>query len=83
MNVKEIVIKYLQDNGYIGLDNPDLECGCRLDDEIAPCGEIGMSCMAYRETEKNCGNCAHYDWDCDYNLDNPPSTRTCGNYVPT
>ncbi len=32
MNIKEIVEKYLKDNGYDGLWNQDDECGCTFDD---------------------------------------------------
>lgn len=43
MTVLEIVREYLKENGYDGLCNPELECGCGLDD-LAPCGEMGMDC---------------------------------------
>jgi hypothetical protein len=35
MNVKEIIKKYLKDEGYDGLSCPSFECGCYLDD-LAP-----------------------------------------------
>jgi hypothetical protein len=44
MNIKEIVAKYLKENGYDGLVNPDIwKCGCHLDDL--------MSCNEPHETE--------------------------------
>ena len=36
MNVKEIVADYLTTNGYDGLCNADIQCGCGLDD-LFPC----------------------------------------------
>ena len=35
MNVKEIVVKYLKENGYEGLFEPG-ECACLVDD-LMPC----------------------------------------------
>jgi hypothetical protein len=35
--IHEIVREYLEREGYDGLANPDLECGCFLDD-LFPCG---------------------------------------------
>ena len=43
MNVKQIVLKYLEDNGYDGLYDTKVTCGCDLDD-IMPCEDF-------------CGNC--------------------------
>lgn len=43
MTTIEIVKKWLAENGYDGLCNED--CGCSLAD-LAPCGEMGNSCMA-------------------------------------
>ena len=42
MTVKEIVKKYLEDNGYDGLCTFD--CGCPIDDLI-PCGDCFESCV--------------------------------------
>ena len=44
MTVKEIVEKYLRDNGYEGLCNPDNECGCPLDDLMSCSGEYVGPC---------------------------------------
>jgi hypothetical protein len=47
LTVKEIVTKYLKDNGYGGLFDPGNgdPCGCRLDD-LMPCAEYGLECVA-------------------------------------
>ena len=42
MTVKEIIEKWLRENGYSGLYNED-ECGCSIDDFI-PCGESCNEC---------------------------------------
>lgn len=41
MNCKEIIKKYLDDNGYDGLCHD--ECGC-LKDDLYPCGECFDVC---------------------------------------
>lgn len=43
MNVRMMVLQYLEKNGYTGLYDETGECGCDLDD-IMPC-------------EDSCGNC--------------------------
>ena len=45
MNCKQIVIDYLKANRFDGLCNPEIPCGCLIDD-LAPCG-FGMGCLAY------------------------------------
>jgi hypothetical protein len=48
MTIKEIISKYLTDNGYEGLFNSDGECGCLLDD-LCPCdGEIAECQPGYK-----------------------------------
>ena len=42
MNCKEIVEKYLKDNGYDGIAGE--ECGCVIGD-LMPCGEFGYDCV--------------------------------------
>jgi len=43
MTVKEIVKKYLQDNGYVGLSGWD-DCSCSVDD-FCPCGDNFADCQ--------------------------------------
>lgn len=43
--VIEMVKRYLIDNGFDGLYNEDLGCGCELAD-LEPCGEIRSDCTA-------------------------------------
>ena len=52
MTVKEIVMKYLKDNGFDGLYSED--CGCLVDDLI-PCSSDAEYCEA--GVKKNCSEC--------------------------
>ena len=61
MTVKEIVKQYLEQNGYTGLYNGDIECGCGLDD-FAPCGDMSEHCKAGYLNE--CTTCVKRK-DCD------------------
>jgi len=45
MNIKEIVEKYLTDNGLDWLCMPDMDCACLVRD-LMPCGEIYCQCQA-------------------------------------
>ena len=59
MIVKEIIKKYLEENGYDGLCNMFMECGCYLDDLI-PCSEIDADeCEAGHKVKDESGE---YDW---------------------
>lgn len=61
MTVKEIIVKYLKENGYDGLFEPDGECGCRIDDLI-PCSELNEHCeTGYK---KLCTDCN--EQECEY-----------------
>ena len=53
-NVKEIIGKWLKENGYDGLYDEG-GCACTTED-IAPCGYIGMDCIA-GYLQEGCGRC--------------------------
>ena len=55
MDVLDIVLKYLEDNGYDGLFNADLECGCERTD-LAPCSSIDEHCGAGYKFPCDCGD---------------------------
>lgn len=55
MNVKEIIEKYLKENGYDGLYEDDY-CGCGLEN-LAPCDSPGIHCYAGVKILKNSGQC--------------------------
>ncbi len=49
MTIIEIVAKYLIENGYDGLVNPDSECGCAIDDICPSLDSYWGSCLpAYK-----------------------------------
>ncbi len=54
MNVAEIVIQYLKDNGFDGLCGGG--CGCGLDD-LQPCAEDFSDCKPGYKTIANCPEC--------------------------
>ncbi len=60
MNVKEIVQEWIRGEDKDGLWNPEIPCGCGLDD-LAPCGDIKAECEAALASKcKNCGNEWYY-----------------------
>lgn len=48
LTVREIIKRWLGDNGYDGLCHPESECGCRLSD-LAPCCEAIDDCEPAHE----------------------------------
>jgi hypothetical protein len=80
MTVTEIVIKYLEENGYDGLYNCDVECGCSIND-FTPCGYIQNECQA--GYANNCVDCKNKN---DCSLQNGEydiffTDEKCNNYV--
>lgn len=70
MNVKEIVTKYLEDNGFDGLMD-DYDCVCDLND-LMPCVERSILCEPAVIIPCKKENC--HDWcegDCDNHLVSP------------
>jgi hypothetical protein len=59
MDVIDIIREYLEKNGYDGLYNSDLECGCEVDD-LAPCDNVGHDCAAGYKYPCVCGD---HDYD--------------------
>lgn len=53
--VIEIIKKNLIEEGFDGLYNEDLECGCEVSD-LEPCGEIRSDCTAGYKHPGNEGN---------------------------
>lgn len=60
--IKEIVVEYLKKNGYDGLYNEDIECGCGIED-IPLCDETnineckaGYKCKLNKRNKENCFN---------------------------
>lgn len=59
MNVRKIVKKYLEENGYYGLCGDS--CGCGLDD-LMPCDGDCQSCEpAYKHVCPGVGKCPNAD----------------------
>jgi hypothetical protein len=64
MTIKEIIIEYLEIHKYDGLYNPDIECGCGVDDLIS-CSEPQENCMPAQK--RNCTSCEeNVDNECRY-----------------
>lgn len=59
MTVKEMIEKYLRDNGFDGLCNDD--CGCPLDD-LMPCCDSIEGCVPGYKVPCDCGE------GCDYHI---------------
>ena len=58
MTIKEIVKKYLIDNKYAGLINPDDGCSCKLDDLMCGGDDCSMDCEPVNEdSEQECDTC--------------------------
>ncbi len=54
MNAREFMKKYLEENGYDGLCQSEVDCGCGKDD-LFPCGVIEWMCKpAYIRYCKDC-----------------------------
>jgi len=50
MDIKQIVIKYLQENGFDGLVEKWSECGCEIPD-LMPCDNPSTDCVpGYKKT---------------------------------
>ena len=59
--VKEIIIDYLEKNGYDGLCNDFGECGC-LKDDLAPCECISTECKPGYKVKAPRGSDSDIEW---------------------
>jgi hypothetical protein len=59
MNIKEIITKYLTENGYDGLCGKN--CGCLVDD-LCPCDEIMNECEPGYKVDSNPDD-NEYGWE--------------------
>ena len=67
----DIIQEFLTLNGFDGLCNPDLECGCGKD-ELCPCSpcESILTCRpAYKHICTDCPNTGSCDLQDEYGLD--------------
>ena len=58
LTVLEIIREYLKKNGFDGLYNRELGCGCSINN-LNPCGDINIDCTAGYQVEAPPG--ADYD----------------------
>lgn len=66
MNCKQIVEKYLRENGFDGLAGED--CGCGLDDLFA-CSEYYYDCVAARKVKYSVKSPCPCGEDCDHHFE--------------
>lgn len=66
ITVKFIVEKYLKENGYDGLYQPD-SCACEVDD-LMPCDGDVMGCEAGVKTECSEDDYCPADGRCDFHI---------------
>jgi hypothetical protein len=62
MYVRELLKKFLEENGYDGLFSTNIPCGCLIDDFIPCDGEI-LDCHAGYKVECKGNSC---EADCEY-----------------
>lgn len=55
-NCEDIIRAFLESNGYTALANPDIECGCYLDD-FMPCDGVVKECQPAYKIKAHCDNC--------------------------
>jgi len=80
-DVIKIVAGWLGQNGFDGLFNADIPCGCLVEDGLSPGGCFSEHCEAgyvVRFPDHQCGGAETVgcDGDCDYHVqrDKPGST---------
>ncbi len=77
MNIKDILIEFMKVNGFTSIVNPDIECGCGIDD-LCPCDCIDIEDCQFGYTKKcdliKCDQeCDNKDFDNDicFTLEKP------------
>ena len=65
--LSEIVSRWLLDNGYDGLYNADLDCGCELKD-LMPCCQPATSCVAGYKIPCNPEHCEVGGQGCSFHM---------------
>lgn len=50
-SVKEIIISYMKENNFTSLCNPEIPCGCTIED-LAPCDNINLTDCLLGYTKK-------------------------------
>ncbi|MBL7006356.1 MAG: hypothetical protein ISR78_04665 [Spirochaetia bacterium] len=68
MTVVDIIVNYLEENGFDGLCNPDGECGCCFCDFV-PCENVEIECrpaykVAYNDLSED--QKKYIDSDCEW-----------------
>lgn len=70
MNVKEIIEKYCKENGFDGLCNAEIECGCSISDFFPCIGDCADCEPAYLQICNDQEQAKHaLDEDCNSDCD--------------
>lgn len=72
MDVLEIITTYLKTNGYDGLANHEIPCGCCIGD-LCPCEEVFLECLpAYKHYDQRPGKVGMWGM---FTQKEPPTTQ--------
>lgn len=73
MTIRDIIVEHLRTNGFDGLWNADLECGCALDDLIPCMFDCTADCIAGYRIPCTCIENGVSDTDCGCHMGPKPS----------
>ena len=59
-DVREIIIGYLEDEGFDGLLNTEQECCC-MSDDLGPCESGCLDCQPGKNCKRDCDKCKDKD----------------------